>query len=146
MGTTNTLDLNNRVSALEKAAIDGLTASDVAYDNTDSGLTAANVQEAVDGLRHADNIMMSDGVTSVEDDIGNLLNSAVFEPFQAPGTSPFAEGGSGYILKVKYNNTILGYFIIRPKGFSGTGNRKVALELYDANWSQAWEVHRDYPA
>lgn len=31
-----------------KAAIDGLTASDVAYDNTDSGLTATDVQGAVD--------------------------------------------------------------------------------------------------
>lgn len=33
-----------------KAAIDGLTASDVAYDNTDSGLTATNTQLAVDEI------------------------------------------------------------------------------------------------
>lgn len=33
-----------------KAAIDGLTASDVSYDNTDSGLTATSVQGAVDEL------------------------------------------------------------------------------------------------
>lgn len=33
-----------------KAAIDGLTASDVAYDNTDSGLTATSVQGAVDDI------------------------------------------------------------------------------------------------
>lgn len=53
-----------------KAAIDGLTASDVAYDNTDSGLTAANVQNAVDELSEsypADKVILSDGVTNVED-------------------------------------------------------------------------------
>ena len=140
MGTTNTLDLNNRVNALEKAvsggdsaqanksdiatefsvttnytagcfvyyggklyqfnadhsagawdptdaveanvtdqvvsnaaAIAGLTASDVAYDNTASGLTATDVQGAVDELRQADNIMMSDGVTSVEDAVDEVM-------------------------------------------------------------------------
>ena len=33
-----------------KSAIDGLTASDIAYDNTDSGLTATHVQGAVDEI------------------------------------------------------------------------------------------------
>lgn len=103
MGTTNTLDLNNRINEL------------------------------------------SDGVTSVEDAVGNLLNGAVFEPFQAPGTSPFGEGGSGYILKIKYNNTIIGYMAIRPKGYSTSSGRKVALELYDTSWNLIWEVHRSYP-
>lgn len=114
MGTTNILDLNNRVDELEKS-----------YP--------------------ANKVVMSDGVTSVEEKIGNLLNGAVFEPFQAPGTSPFSEGGSGYTLKVKYNNTVIGYMAIRPKGYSTQAGRKVAIELYDANWNLMWEVHRDYP-
>lgn len=60
-----------------KAAIDGLTASDVAYDNTDSGLTADTVQGAIDELRQADNIMMSDGTTSVEDKVDELTDYVV---------------------------------------------------------------------
>ena len=59
------------------SAIAGLTASDVAYDNTDSGLTATEVQGAVDELRQADNIMMSDGVTSVEEALGGLYNGLI---------------------------------------------------------------------
>jgi hypothetical protein len=58
-----------------KSAIDGLTASDVAYDNTDSGLTATNVQNAVDELSEsypADKVILSDGVTSVEDALDGL--------------------------------------------------------------------------
>ena len=59
-----------------KAAIDGLTASDVAYDNANSGLTADTVQGALDELRQADNIMMSDGVTSVEDALDGLIEDS----------------------------------------------------------------------
>ena len=111
-----------------KSAIDGLAAADITYDNTDSGLTATDVQGAVDEVA------------------SDLLNSTIFEPFTAPDANPFAEGGSGYLLKVKYNNTILGYLVIRPKGYSGTGGRKIALELFDKNWGAVWEIHRDYPA
>ena len=46
MGTTNILDLNNRVNALDE-------------------------------LRHADNIMMSDGETSVEDKVDEVANRLI---------------------------------------------------------------------
>lgn len=44
MGTTNILDLNNRVSELAQS----YPAEQVIYDNTTSGLTATDVQGAVD--------------------------------------------------------------------------------------------------
>lgn len=62
--------------ASNKAAIDGLTASDVAYDNTTSGLTATTTQGAVDELADsypATQVMLSDGVTSVEDALDENL-------------------------------------------------------------------------
>ena len=55
------------------SAIAGLTASDVNYDNTTSGLTATDVQGAVDELADsypAAKVMLSDDVTSVEDALG----------------------------------------------------------------------------
>lgn len=64
-----------------KSAIDGLTASDVAYDNTDSGLTATNVQGALDELADsypASKVMMSDGVTSVEDRVNAHIVDGTF--------------------------------------------------------------------
>lgn len=190
MGTTNTLDLNNRISALEKgggggtsdgasradiatefdatknytagcfvyyegklyqfntdhaagawdptdvvlanvtdqivsnkSAIDGLTASDVAYDNTDSGLTATDVQGAIDELRQADNIMMSDGVTSVEDaldevaeriDAHVLNNTYVTLSFQTEYIVP----NDGYLCGV-CNNGVSKYVDLQIKTSTG---------------------------
>ena len=57
------------------SAIAGLTASDISYDNTTSGLSATNEQAAIDELAEsypADKVMMSDDVTSVEDAIDGL--------------------------------------------------------------------------
>lgn len=51
------------------------TAGDISYDNTASGLTATDMQEAVDELAQsypADKVMMSDGVTSVEEALDAL--------------------------------------------------------------------------
>lgn len=51
MATTNILDLNNRVSELEKNKDSGGgTAEDVTYDNTASHLEATDVQAAIDEL------------------------------------------------------------------------------------------------
>ena len=52
------------------------TASGISYDNTDSGLSATDVQGAVDELRQADNIMMSDGVTSAEEALDGAAKKA----------------------------------------------------------------------
>lgn len=60
--------------------IDGLSADDIDYDNTDSGLTADTVQGAIDELAEsypADKVMMSDGVTSVEDALDELTNNSI---------------------------------------------------------------------
>jgi hypothetical protein len=59
-------------------------ASDLNYDNTASGLTATDVQGAVDELAEsypADKVMMSDGVTSVEDALDAVM------PRTASGTT-----------------------------------------------------------
>jgi hypothetical protein len=117
----------------------------LASDTDDTYQPYAKTNRELTESYPANKVMMSDGETSVEEKIGNLLNGAVFEPFQAPGTNPFAEGGSGYILKVKYNNTVIGYMAMRPKRYSTQSDRKVAIELYDASWGLIWEVHRDYP-
>lgn len=58
---------------LKTVAFSG-NASDLNYDNTDSGLSATDVQGAVDELRQADNIMTSDGVTSVEDALDDVAS------------------------------------------------------------------------
>lgn len=59
-----------------------VTAAQTTYDNTDSGLSATDVQEAVDELAEsypASKVMMSDGVTSVEDrldaNVGRVVKS-----------------------------------------------------------------------
>ena len=176
MGTTNTLDLNNRVNALEKAvsggdsaqanksdiatefsattnytagcfvyhggklyqfnadhsagawdptdaveanvtdqvvsnaaAIAGLTATDVAYDNTASGLTATDVQGAVDELRQADSIMMSDGVTSVEDAIDELKRDLITPSANYLQLGYGAIDGSNHVLVSLGNNNISDY-------------------------------------
>lgn len=65
------------------SAIAGLTASDVAYDNTTSGLTATDVQGAVDELAEsypANKVMMLDGA-SVEDSLASAV------PRTATGTT-----------------------------------------------------------
>lgn len=59
MGTTNTLDLNNRVTNLEKA-VNGLTASD---------------------------IMLSDGVTSVEDALDEVAERIIQRTYYTTSTS-----------------------------------------------------------
>lgn len=82
-----------------KAAIDGLTASDVAYDNTDSGLTATNVQNAVDELSEsypADKVILSDGVTSVENkldanNLGTVVNITSYT------TTKYVAPSDGYL-------------------------------------------------
>lgn len=61
--------------------IAGLTASDISYDNTTSGLSATNEQAAIDELADsypASKVMLSDGETSVEDVVtANTLGTAV---------------------------------------------------------------------
>lgn len=62
------------------SAIAGLTASDVAYDNTTSGLSATDVQGAIDELADsypAAKVMLNDGVTSVEDMVDELTDYVV---------------------------------------------------------------------
>lgn len=53
------------------------SAGDITYDNTDSGLSATNVQGALDELRQADNIMMSDGETSVGEAIDDVADRVI---------------------------------------------------------------------
>lgn len=88
MSTTNILDLNNRIDELEKNS-GGLTASDVAYDNTDSGLTATNVQEAIDDV--------SGGLSDVEDRVdAKTLGTAIPLTYEEIFTAP----SDGYIVGV----------------------------------------------
>ena len=71
MPTTNILDLNNRVTELEKnASSGGGTAENITYDNTDSGLTADTVQDAIDELASDLSGLSADDVTYDNTDSG----------------------------------------------------------------------------
>ena len=73
------------------------------------------------------------GLTSV---IGNI----VFKPKSAPGSDPFNTNGTGYVMNIEYQGTLLGYLVIRPKGYvTDTGAHK-ALELYNTAWAPMWDV------
>ena len=107
-----------------KSAIDGLTASDVAYDNTDSGLTATDVQGAVDELRQADNIMMSDGVTSVEEALDTLTDqSGSYKRGVIPPNSSveitLPTGGRSYLLFTYADNNTYNAFSILAFFYTG---------------------------
>lgn len=144
MSTTNILDLNNRIDALEKKQDQDTTdyeqlshlpkintvelkgnkttsdllisynditdkptiptsASGITYDNTASGLTATDVQGAVDELRQADNIMLSDGVTSVEDAISDVdTYSLTITGFETPITLQRV----GRVVYITYNGNV----------------------------------------
>lgn len=66
MPTTNILDLNNRIDKIEKTGIG--SAAETSYSNTTSGLSATNVQSAIDEIDGAtDN--MSSAITDIEGDI-----------------------------------------------------------------------------
>lgn len=73
------------------------SASDLSYDNTDSGLTATDVQGAVDELAEsypATQVMLSDGVTSVEEALtANIFGNNI----SIKGTSRYACPSDGYI-------------------------------------------------
>lgn len=67
MSTTNILDLNNRLDRLEKSSSGG-SAAETTYSNTTSGLTATNVQAAIDEIDGVtDNLAGS--ITDIEGDI-----------------------------------------------------------------------------
>lgn len=68
MSTTNILDLNNRLDRLEKSGSGGGSAAETTYSNTTSGLTATNVQDAIDEIDGVtDNLAGS--ITDIEGDI-----------------------------------------------------------------------------
>lgn len=88
------------------SAIAGLTASDVAYDNTDSGLTATDVQGAVDELAEsypATQVMMSDGVTSVEDAISTV---DTYNLTLTGFASPITLQRVGRVVYITYNGNV----------------------------------------
>ena len=125
--------------------------AETAYDPGDlvyyNGLTYRCVN-AHEGEWDADDFAattISNELDALKSGLTGLASNVVFEPQNAPDTSnPFGDDGSGYILKIKYNDVILGYLVIRPKNYvqSGTSS-KIALELYDASWSKIWNVVRD---
>ena len=105
-----------------KAAIAGLTASDVSYDNTTSGLSATKVQGAVDELATsypATNVIMSDGVTSVENrldanSIGTPVNISNYT-----SSNPYVIPSDGYVRLVLEANAT-GRIFINNQWLAGT--------------------------
>lgn len=95
------------------SAIAGLTASDVAYDNTTSGLTATDVQGAVDELADsypATKVMLSDDVTSVEDALDGLTANNFVESevniASYTQANPYICPADGYVrIYVNYTTT-----------------------------------------
>lgn len=134
-----------------KAAIDGLTASDVAYDNTDSGLTATNVQNAVDELSEsypADKVILSDGVTSVEDALDAVM------PRTASGTTAaqlttalsaltaeqkalcaFAVNGNDIILRQGQTAVQYGSFSVTSAGIKEYRYNTILSKFYEYTWT-----------
>lgn len=88
-----------------KSAIDGLTASDVAYDNTDSGLTATDVQGAVDEVVEKignmrmtklwENPSPSASFDGQNVQIDDLTNYDIYMIFLSEGCITMLKGGSG---------------------------------------------------
>lgn len=104
------------------SAIAGLTASDIDYDNTDSGLTATDVQGALDELAQsypAEKVMMSDGVTSVDSALDDLTGNYVISDSYSSLTkeTEFVCPSDGYLI-IAYNaNCLVG---LRVKDATGT--------------------------
>ena len=91
MSTLNYIDENGNIN---KAGVipKNYPASKISYNNSQSGLSATKVQGAIDELRSADNIMMSDGVTSVESAITNI----VMDSISISDLGALSNGASGY--------------------------------------------------
>ena len=79
-------------------------------------------------------------LATLKSGLTNVISNVVFEPEQAPGTDPFNTNGSGYVMKIKYQGTLLGYLVIRPKGYVTDQGVHNAFELYNAEWSPMWYV------
>ena len=107
------------------------TANDISYDNTDSGLTATDVQGAVDELAQsypANKVMMSDGVTSVEEAIDELTADTI-------GT---AVNVSSYTSSNKYTCPSDGYVnVYIGSGNSGTidGDGNLSIGGYQGRYA-----------
>lgn len=114
-------------------------ASQINFDKTGTNLNSTQAENAIKEVNTkvntntADIAQLRSGLTSV---IGNI----VFKPESAPGTDPFDTNGTGYVMNIEYQGTLLGYLVIRPKGYvTDTGAHK-ALELYNTAWAPMWDV------
>ena len=74
---------------------------------------------------------------------GDLTNALNFTIYGTPDNAPFAENASGVSYAIKLGGLTLGYLTIRPKGYLGSQNKPVAMELYDSSWGFIWMVLRD---
>lgn len=74
MSTTNILDLNNRIDALEKKHDAGGSASDTTFDSTGTDLTATNVQTAIQEVNTKTNTAIN-GLRQTGNDITENLDN-----------------------------------------------------------------------
>ena len=124
---TTRLGLNDNADAIDTALkglqddIDGLDAADVSYDNTDSGLTADNVQGAIDEITETESVTASmAGIT------WNRSGKVVAVSVKGTGLSSTSTTVTGlptpknpYLLSLLfYGNNMVGY-----------------LEYNNSNWS-----------
>lgn len=152
--TTGTVDTytitynDNTTSTFE--VTNGTVASAIAYDNTESGLTGDTVQEVVDELAEsypADKVMLSDGVTSVEDALDKALSKLDYAhaetissmPYTATkdGVAFFVGNGTGVGYRYFYVNSILLGSIYRETDANYYSSCMIPLSVGDQVTSNA---------
>lgn len=137
MSTLNYIDENGHIN---KAGCipQNYPSTNIGYNNSQSGLSADNVQEAIDELRSADNIMMSDGETSVEEEVLSKAYLKKLGSINSNGGSIVVTVSSSYqgLLLIgggaNSNSAPHGLYLISSRGSSVT---RVDAILADTNIS-----------
>lgn len=126
--------LSEKVAHLESAVANSTSASGISYDNTDSGLTADDVQGAIDEIveRIDSSITVSEvNFTTESIAAGSVLDNAEYTIPEITGKTPigvvgYRFTGSGYgskiLLQVRVNGNKLVYSVKNTSGSAETAS------------------------
>lgn len=78
--------------------------------------------------------------TIKKDDISLRTN------YSNPSEQTLDENGHGVILNLYNSQQHVGYLVFRPLNYITGSGKKIALQLYDKNWNNVWEIFRDTPS
>ncbi len=126
LNTWNPAELNQKINQLE-AAIETPEAEAIQYDNTDSGLTADNVQDAIDEIV-ANPIIVKADITGTTNSSGKITISATDVPLDKL-VSIIVKSPTGYNTLPYRGSTSYGVIITEQGTITPVANTEVVLEV-----------------